>query len=969
MAIKIALAGNPNCGKTTLFNELTGSNQYVGNWPGVTVEKKDGELKGHKDVIIQDLPGIYSLSPYSLEEVVTRRYLVNDKPDAIINIIDGTNIERNLYLTTQLLELNIPIIIAINMMDLVEKRGDKIDMEKMSLKLGCTVVPMSALNGNGCREIAEKAIEVANARKHVDCPHVFSGSVEHALAHIEESLEDKVERKSLRWFAVKVFERDEKVLAELKIDAELFSHLEEHIKDCEIEMDDDAESIITDQRYLYIQKIVAQTVQKKAPPGSLTLSDKIDRVVTNRVLALPIFAIVIWLMYWVSVSTIGTWMTDWANNGVFGDGWFLAWTKDSALFSSKEVKDRNAAAAKAFDEKAALAEINRRVAEENATAKAAWQLECARAWAADEPLPKEPAYAEREAKAAFEPETWEAVSAEYDDAAQRVEKFEEAYLKAVDGSGAFVAEAEKSAAEAAEQLAKATAKAASADDKQTAARYVKLLSQDSSEKAALLAAAKVVNDSQRNSDGDGSFRIDHPELAKLLKVPVYFEDEESGRINRAEIVGYDAYLENKKASAAENRPNPSKYGIWIPGVPGLVESFLDRIGANAFVKSLVLDGIIGGVGTVLGFLPQILVVFLFLAFLEDCGYMSRVAFIMDRILRRFGLSGKSFIPMLVGTGCGVPAVLCTRTIDNVNDRRMTIILATFIPCGAKIAIIAMITAAFFPESNLVGPSMYFLGMAIVVVGGIILKKTWLFTGEASQFVMELPAYHMPSFKSVMIHTWERGKGYALKAGTIIFSACVILWLLMHFDWRFNMLDPNSVEGLEQCMLHDIGQCFAWIFKPLGFGTWQGAVATASAEIAKEQATATLALCAPDVAGGTLKGIQSLFADMVPACIVDASLRVTYAKLIAFSFMVCNLFFPPCLVATATTWREMGSAKWGCVAIGFQLLVGYLLSFVCFRLGVFLWAGESFGIWQILAVLVILFVLYALFRPASKLIKK
>ena len=967
MEIKIALAGNPNCGKTTLFNELTGSNQYVGNWPGVTVEKKDGQLKGHKDVIIQDLPGIYSLSPYSLEEVVTRRYLVNDKPDAIIDIIDGTNIERNLYLTTQLLELNIPIIIAINMMDLVEKRGDRIDMEKLSQKLGCTVVPMSALNGDGCKEIANKAIEIANARVHVECPHVFSGSVEHALAHIEESLEEMVEKKSLRWYAVKVFERDEKVLEELKIDKELFSHLEEHIADCEREMDDDAESIITDQRYLYIQRVVEQTVKKKAPPGSLTFSDKIDRVVTNRVLALPIFAVIIWLMYWVAVSTIGTWMTDWANNGVFGDGWFLAWTKDSALFTSKDVRLQNAAAKKAFDAKAELAKTTRRIDAENARAKAEWELDCARAWAADEPLPEEPEYARREKKAKFMPETWEKVSGDYDDALHRVEKFKTAYTKARNDYAAFVADTEKSAHEAAELLEKAKSKASANGQDENAALYLRLLAQDSDAKSALVAAAKAINMETAERDATYERDIDNPALARLLRVPVYFENEESGEIDHIEMIDYNAYLKNKKA--IENKPNPSKYGVWVPGVPGLMESFLTRIGANEIIKSLVLDGIIGGVGTVLGFLPQILIVFLFLAFLEDCGYMSRVAFIMDRIFRRFGLSGKSFIPMLVGAGCGVPAVLATRTIENHNDRRMTIILATFIPCGAKVAIIAMITAAFFPESNLVGPSMYFVGIAIVVLGGIMLKKTRAFTGESSSFVMELPAYHMPSLKSVFIHTWERGKDYAIKAGTIIFSACVVLWVLMHFDWGFHLLDPKTAEGLEQCMLHDIGDCFAWIFRPLGFGTWQGAVACASAEIAKEQATATLALCSPDVAGGTLKGIQVLFDDMVPVSVLDISMRTMYAKLIAFSFMVCNLFFPPCLVAIATTWREMGSARWGCMAICFQLLVGYLLSFVCFRLGIFIWAGASFGIGQLLAILVILLLIYAVLRPAPKATNK
>ncbi|MBP5639116.1 MAG: ferrous iron transporter B [Victivallales bacterium] len=975
MAIKIALAGNPNCGKTTLFNELTGSNQYVGNWPGVTVEKKDGQLKGHKDVIIQDLPGIYSLSPYTLEEVVSRRYLVNDKPDAIINIIDGTNIERNLYLTTQLLELNIPTVIAVNMMDLVKKNGDEIQLDKLGKTLGCIVVPISALNGDGCRDIAEKALEAAKSGNAGEHPHVFSGSVEHAIAHIEESLDKKVDSRNLRWFSVKIFERDEKVLEELKLSDDLMSHLEEHIKDCEKEMDDDAESIITNQRYAYIKKVVSQTVKKKAPVGSLTMSDKIDQVVTNRVLALPIFAVIIWFMYWISVSTVGTWLTDWANDGVFGDGWFVAWTQDSSLFTSKEVKERNAAAEKAFDAKAALAEKKAEITAANDEAKAAWQLEAAQAWAKGEEAPEEPEYEDIPKDVEFEPETWDSVSGDFEDASLRVEKFEEAYTKAVEENEEFVKEAEEASKEAAELVAKATARLTDAQDKEQAALYVKLLQEDAKEKAELLAAAKAVAedlakkedkaDDKAEESEEEEFKIDYPELAKCLKVPVYFEDEESGEIENTEIVDYEAYLENKKAAAEENEPDPSKYGLWIPGIPGLVEAALDKMGAGDFIKSLILDGIIGGVGTVFGFLPQILIVFLFLAFLEDCGYMARVAFIMDRIFRRFGLSGKSFIPMLVGTGCGVPGVLATRTIENDKDRRMTIILATFLPCGAKVAIIAMIVAAFFPQSNLVGPSMYFIGIAIVVLGGIALKKTKVFAGEVAPFVMELPAYHMPSFKGVLIHTWERGKAYAIKAGTIIFAACIVLWLLMHFDWTFTLLDPKSAEGLEQCMLHDIGQCFAWIFQPLGFGNWQGAVACVSAEIAKEQATATLALLSPDVAGGTLKGIQALFMGMVPEAITDPAMRTIYAKLIAFSFMVCNLFFPPCLVAIAATWREMGSAKWGCIAIGFQLLIGYFIALVSFRMGALFFAGASFGLGQIVAVLAIVGVLVAVFRPAPK----
>ncbi|MBO4511737.1 MAG: ferrous iron transporter B [Victivallales bacterium] len=966
MSIKIALAGNPNCGKTTLFNELTGSNQYVGNWPGVTVEKKDGVLKGYKDVIIQDLPGIYSLSPYTLEEVVTRKYLVNDKPDAIINIIDGTNIERNLYLTTQLLELNIPIVVAINMMDLVTRHGDKIDLEKLATALHCSVMPLSASTGEGCKEVAEKAIEIAKSGKEVECPHVFSGSVEHAIAHIEESIDNMVDKKSQRWFSVKIFERDEKVLEEVKLPADLYGHLEEHIKECELEMDDEADSIITNQRYSYIQAVISRAVKKKALPNSLTMSDRVDQIVTNRILALPIFAIVIWLMYWISVSTVGTWMTDWANNGVFGEGWFLAWTQDCSWFTSKEVKERNAAAQKAFDSKDALVVRNRKIAASNAKIRASWHWAEAQAWAEGKELPNEPDYTNKEKNIAFEPETWEKVSGDFADASLRVDAFQAAYANAVANPAEFRKGLEAAYKASSRLVERGTALFEAEQDKAIASEYLALLKADAAAKAAKLDLFDK-NIQPKLSEKDD---IIIPELAQLINAPVYFEDRENGIIQRTEYVDYAAYLENK--DAIKDKPNPAKYGLWVPGIPGLVETVLDKVGTGPAIKSLVLDGIIGGVGTVFGFLPQIMIVFLFLAFLEDCGYMSRVAFIMDRIFRRFGLSGKSFIPMLVGAGCGVPAVMATRTIDNLNDRRMTIILATFVPCGAKVAVIAMIVGAFFPGSNWVGPSMYFLGIAIVIVGGLSLKKTSLFSGDTAHFVMELPAYHMPSAKNLFLHTWERGKGYAIKAGTVIFAACVLLWLLMNFNWTFHLINASTADGLEQCMLHDIGQCFAWIFRPLGFGTWQGAVASMTAEIAKEQATATLAIMAPDVGGGTLKGIQALFLEMVPAAITAPELRILYSKLIAFSFLVCNLFFPPCIVATIATWREMGSAKWGLIAICFQLLVGYCLSLVCFRLGVFFFADVPFGIGQIAALLVVAFILFAVFRPdpnAKKVVKE
>ena len=591
MSIRIALAGNPNCGKTTLFNELTGSSQYVGNWPGVTVEKKDGILKGHKNVIIQDLPGIYSLSPYTLEEKVARNYLVNEQPDVILNIIDGTNLERNLYLTTQLVEIGLPMIVAINMMDLVKKNGDIIDFDKLSSELGCPVVEISALQGKGCREAAEKAMELAMNKKPLRLPSVFTGSVEHAIAHIEESISDKVENQFVRWYAIKVFERDQDATGALQLDPKLMSHLEGHIKDCEDELDDDAESIIINQRYGYISKIIDSVMKKKKQGVSMTTSDKIDHIVTNRILALPIFFLIMTLVYFISVTTVGGWATDWVNDTFFGE---------------------------------------------------------------------------------------------------------------------------------------------------------------------------IVNDA--------------------------------------------------------------------------ATGFMESIEAPDWMSSLVVDGIIGGVGTVLGFVPQILLIFFFLSLLEDSGYMARVAFIMDRIFRKFGLSGKSFIPILVGSGCGVPAVMATRTIEDVRDRRMTIMLCTFIPCSAKAVIISMITSVFFPDSILMAPAMYFLGIAVIILAGIALKKTGAFAGDPAPFVMELPAYHFPSMKGVLIHMWERARGFIIKAGTIIFAVCVVIWFFSAFNAGLEM-----VEDIEDSMMAAFGHAISWIFAPLGLGDWKGAVAVISGEMAKENANRTLAV--------------------------------------------------------------------------------------------------------------------------------
>ena len=701
MSIRIALAGNPNCGKTTLFNELTGSNQYVGNWAGVTVEKKDGILKGHKDVIIQDLPGIYSLSPYTLEEKVARNYLVNEQPDVILNIIDGTNLERNLYLSTQLIEIGLPVVMAVNMMDLVKKSGDKIDIKKMGEELGCEVVEISALQGKGCKEAAERAIEAAKSgRKHC-LPSVFTGSVEHAIAHIEESIHDKVDKEFVRWYAIKVFERDHDATDALQLDPKTLAHLDTHIKDCEDEMDDDSESIIINQRYSYIGRIISSVLTKKHDCHAMTVSDKIDRVVTNRILALPIFFAIMTFVYYISVTTIGTWATDWTNDVFFGE---------------------------------------------------------------------------------------------------------------------------------------------------------------------------YVNDA----------------------------------------------------------------------AAGLMEA----IAAPDWLESLVVDGIIGGVGTVLGFVPQIVLIFFFLALLEDSGYMARVAFIMDRIFRKFGLSGKSFIPILVGSGCGVPAVMATRTIEDQRDRRMTIMLCTFIPCSAKAVIISMITSTFFPDSVLMAPAMYFLGIAVIVLAGIALKKTSAFAGDPAPFVMELPAYHIPAMKGVIRHMWDRAKGFIIKAGTIIFAACVIIWFFSAFNASMEMVD------IEDSMLAAFAGAISWNFAPVGLGEWKGAVAAISAEMAKENAIGTLAV---------LNGVAADAEDME----LMAGIAGMFTPIAAFSFMILNLFDPPCVVAMATIAREMGDRKWAALAIGFQIMLGYGMAFVAYNIGSWLFYGAAFGIGQVLAIVVSLAALWMIVRPAPK----
>ena len=793
--VKIALAGNPNSGKTTLFNALTGSEQYVGNWPGVTVEKKDGILAGHKEVVIQDLPGIYSLSPYSIEEKVSRRFLVEEGPDAILNIVDGTNIERNLYLSTQLAELGLPMVMAVNMMDVVRKNGDKIDFEKIARALRCEVVGISALKNEGGLEAAEKVVEMAKKAvvekgpgKLPDVPHVFSGSVEHAIAHIEESIQGKVPLRSIRWYAIKIFERDREIINKLEIGVGEMKHLEEHIRDCEKEIGDDAESIITSQRYDFIKRLMDKSLAlNEKRKDKATMSDKIDKIVTHRILALPIFILSLCAMWFLAVAEKGpgTVLTDWANDGFLGDGWHIP-------FTTHEVDGKD----------------------------------------------------------------WETAQGEF-----------------------AKAEATVTAWEAGEKKAS-------------------------------------------------------------------IENEETGEIAEEWDIDEAAY----NAAKEVEEPDPSKFGVWVPGIGALITSALEKAGVSDTVKSLVVDGAWGGVATVLGFVPVIFVVFLFLAFLEDCGYMARVAFIMDRLLRRFGLSGKSFIPMLIGKGCGVPAVMAARAIENERARRMTVILSTFVPCGAKTVIIAMFAALFFREQWYVAAMMDVIGIAIIILGGIALKKTRFFAGEASSFVLELPAYHLPTISGVWHHTWNRLKGYMLKAGLVIFPACVFLWFVMHFDWSLNLL---ADEEIEKSILHDLGSWIAWIFEPLGFGSWQGAAASVSAEIAKEQATATLKLVTVGMEGVSSGAhIQNFF-----AAISD------FPKLAALSFMVFNLFVPPCMVAIAVTFREMGSQKWGWIAVGFQLFVGYALALSVYQLGVLI-AGGGFGLWTAVAILVDLFCLWAIVRKGS-----
>ena len=823
MSLTIALAGNPNCGKTTLFNGLTGSNQFVGNWPGVTVEKKEGKLKQHSDVVITDLPGIYSLSPYTLEEVVARNYLLGERPDAILNIIDGTNLERNLYLTTQLTELGIPVVVAVNMMDIVEKNGDKINIEELGRELGCKVVEISALKGRGIMEAAEAAIHAAKNEKTIP-QHTFCGPVEHALAHIEELVLHDMPEEQQRWYAIKIFERDSKVLEQLNLSEEMRAHIEKDIEAAETEEDDDSESIITNERYLYIASII-KGCYKKVSAGKLTISDKIDRIVTNRILALPIFAVIMFIVYYVSVTTVGTVATDWANDGVFGDGWHLFGIGSSAY---SDVADE-------YNE--ALTVANGFITYESEQGVDTSAVEAA----------------------------MDAESEDYDPEA---------------------------------------AKAA--------------LTQFAATIPAGTEATYAVEDEETLATEDETAAVD--DLTAAMAVL----DQD----------GYEA-------------PDPANYGVWIPGIPVFVEKALTSIGCADWLSGLILDGIVAGVGAVLGFVPQMLVLFIFLAFLEACGYMARVAFIMDRIFRRFGLSGKSFIPILIGTGCGVPGIMASRTIENEKDRRMTIMTTTFIPCGAKTPFIAMVAGAIFGGAAWVATSAYFLGIAAIICSGVILKKTKIFEGDPAPFVMELPAYHMPTVGTELRSIWERGWSFIKKAGTIILLSTILVWFLSYFGWVDGSFGMLTEDQIDCSILAKIGGAICWIFAPLGFGNWQATVASITGLIAKENIVGTMGILYSGGAGTVYQNMAATF-----------SLASGYA------FLAFNLLCAPCFAAMGAIRREMNSTKWFLGAIGYQCGLAYLVGLVIYQISSLL-SGGGFGIGTVAAIVVIVLFFFLLLRPSKK----
>ena len=821
MQVKIALAGNPNCGKTTLFNALTGSNQFVGNWPGVTVEKKEGKLKKHSDVIVVDLPGIYSLSPYTLEEVVARNYLIGERPDAILNIIDGTNMERNLYLTTQLAELGIPMVAALNMMDIVRKNGDKIDTRELSRQLGCPVVEISALRADGVTEAAEAAVAAASGGRMIP-QHSFSGSVEHAIAHIEEAAVHGMPEEQQRWYAVKIFERDEKVLTQLNLPEQTMAHIEHDIQAVETEMDDDAESIITNERYVYIASII-KSCYKKKNAGGRTTSDKIDAVVTNRILGLPIFAVIMFLVYYISMVTVGSFATEWANEGLFGDGFHLLGIGGAAYAEKADTYDAALIAADAFG-------------------------------------------------FGFDPED---------------ENF------------------------------------------------------DATETFAAMQAFTTAEDSVKYTV------VDEETLAES-QIDVYFGSVPAGadakKVNALSFGDAVAYFKEHGFDA----PNPADDGVWVPGVPVLVEQGLTAIHTADWLQGLILDGIVAGVGAVLGFVPQMFVLFLLLAFLEACGYMARIAFVLDRIFRKFGLSGKSFIPILIGTGCGVPGIMASRTIENVRDRRMTIMTTTFIPCGAKVPFIAMIAGALFGGSPWISTSAYFVGLAAIIVSGIMLKKTRLFAGDPAPFVMELPAYHWPTAGNVLRSMWERGWSFIKKAGTIILLSTVVLWFLSRFGWAdgsFGMLGEEEIGG---SILAKVGGAIAWIFAPLGWGNWQAAVASITGLIAKENIVGTMGVL---YSGGEVS--------------TYAALATAFTGLAGYSFLAFNLLCAPCFAAMGAIKREMNSPKWTCFAIGYQCLFAYAVSLMVYQIGALFATNVAVNVVGLVAAIAVLAVLiFMLVRPAK-----
>ena len=785
MDLRIALAGNPNSGKTTLFNALTGSNQFVGNWPGVTVEKKEGKLKGHDGVIITDLPGIYSLSPYTLEEVVARNYLIGTRPDAILNIIDGTNLERNLYLTTQLTELGIPVVLAVNMMDVVRKNGDKIDVAELSRQLGCPVVEVSALKGDGVKEAAETAIKAAKSGKTIPM-HKFSGPVEHAIAHIEEAAVHTLSEEQQRWYAVKVFERDDKVLESLNIPADVKAHIEQDIEAAEKELDDDAESIITNERYVYIAEVI-KACYKKKNAGQLTTSDKIDKIVTNRWLGLPIFAAVMFLVYWIAMVAVGAPATDWANDGLFGDGWHLFGIGSAA---------------------------------------------------------------------------YNEVAEQYGDASA-----------IVDGYDAYVEE------------------------------------------------------NGAAPEGEFTYEVEDEETLEITEETATLKDYEKALATLDEI---------------GDEPDPADYGVWVPGIPVLIGNALEAAGAAEWLSGLILDGIVAGVGAVLGFVPQMLVLFLLLAFLEACGYMARIAFVLDRVFRKFGLSGKSFIPMLIGVGCGVPGVMASRTIENERDRRMTIMTTTFIPCGAKVPFIAMIAGAIFGGSPWVSTSAYFIGMAAIVISGIMLKKTRMFAGDPAPFVMELPAYHWPTLGNVLRSMWERGWSFIKKAGTIILLSTIFVWFTTYFGWVDGQFQMLSEDQIDYSILAAIGGAICWIFAPLGWGTWQATVASITGLVAKENIVGTLGILYGAGEGTVWQHIGAAFTPIT-----------------GYSFLVFNLLCAPCFAAIGAIKREMNNAKWTWFAIGYQCVFAYAVALMINQFGA-LFTGSVNVIGLIFALLVLAFIIYMLF---------